>query len=250
MQSRSGPAWEAALAGVPQQRNGEEAVDEAIGGPDDDPMPEADLAPLPPTPPQSIEEMKAAGYSATELRAAMYRAHELKCAGFTLPQLRQARFRAAELRETNYPAMDLIAVGYTFQELKDGGFPTVELLRAAGHSATELISLRYSLAELREGGFTFTELRALNQFSDGELLDAGFKPSWDDILGDSKQPGQSSLLLMAKAGMLPEVKVELSAVVSGGGLFSMFGGGVEKSVNLELRVRHPDSSASAELYVA
>ena len=36
MQNRSGPAWEAALAGVPQQRHGEEAVDQAIGGADDD----------------------------------------------------------------------------------------------------------------------------------------------------------------------------------------------------------------------
>ena len=55
MQSRSGPAWEAALAGVPQQRNGEEAVDEAIGGADDD---------CGSSPPSSQE----AGYSAEQLK--------------------------------------------------------------------------------------------------------------------------------------------------------------------------------------
>jgi intracellular multiplication protein IcmE len=230
--------------------------------------------------------LKAAGFSAAELKAAKFLASDLKEAGFTLMQLKQARFKvhfarsehrrrsgppfrlptpdartphasapvccgqASEVRQANYPASDPIAVGYTFAELKEGGYPAAELLRActaasrtlpaiallcfshvwtrallamqaAGYSAAELVALRYTLAEICAGGYAFRDLLDLGiELSD--LIVAGFTLSAAELsLLEPEPPSVGSNLSLESTkstfwGGQPTVSVRLRLQVHHG----------------------------------
>lgn len=120
----------------------------------------------------SAKALKAAGFSAKELRDAGFTAAELKAAGFSAKELRSAGFSAAELKEAGFSAAELKEAGFSAAELKDAGF-SAEELRAAGFSAAELKDAGFSAEELRAAGFSATELLSAG-FTAKELLDAGF----------------------------------------------------------------------------
>lgn len=120
----------------------------------------------------SAQALKAAGYSAKDLKDAGFTAAELKAAGFSAKDLKDAGFTAKELKDAGFNAADLKAAGFNAQELKDAGF-TAAQLKAAGFSAQELKAAGFSAKDLKDAGFSAAELKAAG-FSASQLKDAGF----------------------------------------------------------------------------
>jgi intracellular multiplication protein IcmE len=92
--------------------------------------------------------MKAAGYTADELRKAGFTAAELKDAGFTPEELKAAGFSAKELKDAGFSAAQLKAAGFSPKDLKDAGF-TAKDLKDAGFDPKDIKSAGYSDDELR-----------------------------------------------------------------------------------------------------
>ncbi|KTD32661.1 protein IcmE (DotG) [Legionella moravica] len=123
----------------------------------------------------SAAALKAAGYSAKELKDAGFTAAELKAAGFSAKDLKDAGFSAKELRDAGFSAQDLKAAGFSAKELKDAGFSAAEL-KAAGFSAAQLKAAGFSAKDLKDAGFSAADLKNAG-FSAKELKDAGFSAS-------------------------------------------------------------------------
>ncbi|HCX3267265.1 TPA: type IVB secretion system protein DotG/IcmE [Legionella pneumophila] len=123
----------------------------------------------------SAAALKAAGYTAKELKDAGFTAAELKAAGFSAKDLKDAGFTAKELRDAGFSAQELKDVGFSAKELKDAGFSAAEL-KAAGFTAAQLKAAGFSAKDLKDAGFSAAELKAAG-FSAKELKDAGFSAS-------------------------------------------------------------------------
>ncbi|HAU1295615.1 TPA: type IVB secretion system protein DotG/IcmE [Legionella pneumophila] len=133
----------------------------------------------------TAKELKDAGFTAAELKAAGFSAKDLKDAGFTAKELRDAGFSAQELKDAGFSAKDLKDAGFSAAELKAAGFTAAQLkaagfsakdLKDAGFSAAELKAAGFDAKELKDAGFTAAELKAAG-FSAKELKDAGFSAS-------------------------------------------------------------------------
>ncbi|HAT6372560.1 TPA: type IVB secretion system protein DotG/IcmE [Legionella pneumophila] len=123
----------------------------------------------------SAAALKAAGYTAKELKDAGFTAAELKAAGFSAKDLKDAGFTAKELRDAGFSAQELKDVGFSAKDLKDAGFSADEL-KAAGFTAAQLKAAGFSAKDLKDAGFSAAELKAAG-FSAKELKDAGFSAS-------------------------------------------------------------------------
>ncbi|HAT1893556.1 TPA: type IVB secretion system protein DotG/IcmE, partial [Legionella pneumophila] len=123
----------------------------------------------------SAAALKAAGYTAKELKDAGFTAAELKAAGFSAKELKDAGFTAKELRDAGFSAQELKDVGFSAKDLKDAGFSAAEL-KAAGFTAAQLKAAGFSAKDLKDAGFSAAELKAAG-FSAKELKDAGFSAS-------------------------------------------------------------------------
>ncbi|ERH42654.1 IcmE protein [Legionella pneumophila str. Leg01/53] len=123
----------------------------------------------------SAAALKAAGYTAKELKDAGFTAAELKAAGFSAKDLKDAGFTAKELRDAGFSAQELKDVGFSAKDLKDAGFSAAEL-KAAGFTAAQLKAAGFSAKDLKDAGFSAAELKAAG-FSAKELKDAGFSAS-------------------------------------------------------------------------
>ncbi|HIG0430933.1 TPA: type IVB secretion system protein DotG/IcmE [Legionella pneumophila] len=123
----------------------------------------------------SAAALKAAGYTAKELKDAGFTAAELKAAGFSAKDLKDAGFTAKELRDAGFSAQELKDVGFSAKDLKDAGFSAAEL-KAAGFTAAQLKAAGFSAKDLKDAGFSSAELKAAG-FSAKELKDAGFSAS-------------------------------------------------------------------------
>ncbi len=123
----------------------------------------------------SAAALKAAGYTAKELKDAGFTAAELKAAGFSAKDLKDAGFTAKELRDAGFSAQELKDVGFSAKDLKDAGFSAAEL-KAAGFTAAQLKAAGFSAKDLKDAGFSAAELKAVG-FSAKELKDAGFSAS-------------------------------------------------------------------------
>ncbi|KGP62564.1 type IV secretion protein IcmE [Legionella norrlandica] len=120
----------------------------------------------------NAKDLKDAGFSAKELHDAGFSAAELKDAGFSANELKDAGFSAAELKKAGFSAAQLKAAGFSAKELKDAGFSAAEL-KSAGYSAKDLKDAGFSAAELKSAGFSAKELKDAG-FSAAELKNAGF----------------------------------------------------------------------------
>jgi uncharacterized protein YjbI with pentapeptide repeats len=125
----------------------------------------------------SAAELRVVGFSATELKAAEFKLPELKIAGFPATELKAAAFSLAELKAqlfsvrqlkvAEFSLRELKAGGFTAVQLRDGGFPVADLkahftaaeLKGAGVSATALKGAGFSATALKEAGFSATELK-------------------------------------------------------------------------------------------
>ncbi|WP_044502446.1 type IVB secretion system protein DotG/IcmE [Legionella pneumophila] len=123
----------------------------------------------------SAAALKAAGYTAKELKDAGFTAAELKAAGFSAKDLKDAGFTAKELRDAGFSAQELKDVGFSAKDLKDAGFSAAEL-KAAGFSAKELKDAGFSASDLKNAGFSAKELKDAG-FSASDLKNAGFSAS-------------------------------------------------------------------------
>ena len=115
----------------------------------------------------SAKELKDAGFSAAELKAAGFSAKELKDAGYSAAELKAAGFSAKDLKDAGFSAAELKAAGFSAKELKDAGFSAAEL-KAAGFSAKELKDAGFSAAELKAAGFSATELKNAGMSAAGQ----------------------------------------------------------------------------------
>jgi intracellular multiplication protein IcmE len=95
--------------------------------------------------------MKAAGFTASQLKDAGYSAKELKDAGFTPSELRNAGFTAKELKDAGFSAQDLKDAGFTAKQLKDAGF-SASALKAAGYSDRAIADAGFSAPALEAAG--------------------------------------------------------------------------------------------------
>lgn len=139
----------------------------------------------------SAKDLKAAGFSAAELKAAGFNAKDLKDAGFSAQELKDAGFSAKDLKDAGFSAKDLKAAGFSAQELKDAGFTAGDLknagfsakeLKDAGFSATDLKNAGFGAKELKDAGFSADDLQKAG-FSSAQLASAGFPPDQSQVAG-------------------------------------------------------------------
>lgn len=163
----------------------------------------------------SAQALKAAGYSAKDLKDAGFTAAELKAAGFNAKDLKDAGFTAKELKDAGFTAADLKDAGFNAQELKDAGFSAADLkkagftaaqLKAAGFTAKDLKDAGFSAADLKNAGFSAKDLKDAG-FSAADLKNAGFGAKDLKDAGfsaaDLKNAGFTASQLQA-AGFSPE----------------------------------------------
>lgn len=159
---------------------------------------------------------RISGCSAAALRAAGYTADDLKKAGFSAAELRAAGFSPEELRKAGYSARELLDAGFSPEELKNAGFSSADILDAesilpagitsdmvrkagcdvetlkrerlagvsaymikklAGCSAAALKAAGFSEDDLLRAGLTPEQLAALKKLSDNEIKAAGCDPA-------------------------------------------------------------------------
>jgi intracellular multiplication protein IcmE len=156
----------------------------------------------------SAQALKAAGYSAKELKDAGFTAAELKAAGFSANDLKNAGFSAKELRDAGFSAAELKAAGFSAKDLKDAGYSAAEL-KAAGFSAAQLKAAGFSAKDLKDAGFSAADLKAAG-FSAKDLKDAGFSAAELKAAGfsarDLKAAGFSAAELKAAGFSAKDLK--------------------------------------------
>jgi uncharacterized protein YjbI with pentapeptide repeats len=140
-------------------------------------------------------QLKTAGYTATELKAANVSAANLKTVGYSATELKTANVSALEMRTVGYTATELKSANITPTELKTVGYTATEMkaanitpteLKTAGFNASELIVASVTNAQLKTAGYTATELKAANVsttqmktvgYTATELKDANISPT-------------------------------------------------------------------------
>jgi len=105
--------------------------------------------------PEALSKAHAQGVSAAELKYCG--AAALKAAGYTAKELKDAGFTAGELREAGFSAQDLKDAGFTAKELKDAGF-SADDLKNAGFSAKELKDAGFTDGDLVRAGYSSEEI--------------------------------------------------------------------------------------------
>ena len=113
----------------------------------------------------SVPSLKAAGYSAKQLKEAEIDAAALTAAGFDVQELRAAGFGARALREAGFDASELRAEGYDARSLKKAGFDASAFHRA-GVSPDEIRAIFDIPADVKEA--------VGRQFAPNTLKAAGF----------------------------------------------------------------------------
>jgi intracellular multiplication protein IcmE len=146
--------------------------------------------------------MKAAGYTAAELRKAGFTAAELKNAGFTAAQLKDAGFSAKELHAAGFTAQQLKDAGFSLAQLKGAGFSAGEL-KNAGFTVAQLKAAGYSAKDLKEAGISAALLKDAG-FSDQELQDAGF-PSPSSTVAGLENANQPTTAIPSVVTNLPTI---------------------------------------------
>lgn len=124
--------------------------------------------------------VRAAGYTAGDLKNIGYSAEQLRKCGFNLQQLVSAGYNAKDLKAAGYTAKTLQSAGFTPGELKAAGFDKINCdvkalkkARAAGASASILKSAGCGVAALKAAGYTAAQLKSAG-FTARELKNAGF----------------------------------------------------------------------------
>lgn len=134
------------------------------------------------------------GCSVNQLKAAGFTARELKDAGFSAADLKKAGFTPEELKGAGYTARDLLNAGYTPAELANGGYSAAQIKAAQaelppGFTPDDVKTAGCDVDVLKKekaAGVSATSIRqyagcsaqALKAagFSDDELANAGFTP--------------------------------------------------------------------------
>ena len=148
-------------------------------------------------------------------------------------------------------------MGYSFAEMKEGGYPPVDLLRVAGYSAEELVAMQYSLAELYASGYSFEEVGQLGCFTEEELAAAGYVltdpdkkqlEEWtatqEEIIASSPAPAQPR-----RVGPKPMVQASLTCetVLEGPSWLPCLPGMTRTYVKLNLQVGRRKKKPGASL---
>lgn len=156
----------------------------------------------------TAKELKAAGFSPQELKVAGFTAKELTDAGFTPAQLKTAGYSAKELKDAGFSPKRLLDAGFNPKELKDAGFTAKDLsdigltakqLKDAGFTPEDLKAAGFSAADLRDAGFTPEELKT-GGYTEGDLIRAGFTPEEVGLVKPTIQPVVKQQLSPAETG--------------------------------------------------
>lgn len=158
----------------------------------------------------SIDQLKAAGFTATELKNAGFTAADLKKAGFSAAQLKQAGFTARDLMNAGFTPMEVKAAGYSSadvtaaenelppgispDDIKDSGCDVDALRREriagvsaklikqyAGCGAQALKAAGFTDDDLTNAGFTPQQM-AVGASSDSVIRAAGCDPAKLNVL--------------------------------------------------------------------
>mmetsp|Transcript_16112 Transcript_16112/g.16244 ORF Transcript_16112/g.16244 Transcript_16112/m.16244 type:complete len:598 (-) Transcript_16112:40-1833(-) len=149
----------------------------------------------------TIEELKDAGNTASQLVAAgvslhdlvrvNYHCRSLLAAGFTLSQLipfgfstsqfRDAGCTVGELLTVNFTPKEILLAGYPLQQCLDAGIPIIALhstfparaFREMGCDATQMKQGGFTAFDLRHGGYTIPQITEAG-YSVGDIVTAGF----------------------------------------------------------------------------
>jgi len=115
-----------------------------------------------------LRELRSLGFSARELRESLgpTAARELRAAGFTATQLKLADFDAWQLEEAGYSIPEILDAGFCAQQMHYTSL-SADGMRDAGFGAKELWEAGYSRRQLE---FQFTE-EELNEAGIGERED-------------------------------------------------------------------------------
>ena len=97
---------------------------------------------------RSLKELRAAGFTCTELLAS---------GAFSIRELRSGGVKASELRGAGCPIYDMRP--FSISELRMGGYPADELRATSQYTTGELRSGGYSAAEMRDAGFSAMDLK-------------------------------------------------------------------------------------------
>ncbi len=138
----------------------------------------------------SAAQLKAAGFSADELRRAGFTAADLKAAGFSPEELKKAGYSARDLLNAGFSPQTLSQAGFSEEEIKKGtaALPpgvTMSQLKKAGCSIETLKRERLagvSAEAIRQSaGCSAAALKAAG-FTDEDLKRAGFNPADDKTI--------------------------------------------------------------------
>ncbi|AWN75378.1 TPA: type IVB secretion system protein DotG/IcmE [Legionella anisa] len=153
----------------------------------------------------SVEQLKAAGFTAKELRDAGFSAADLKRAGFTPEELRAAGFTARDLLNAGFTPDDLAKAGYSAADIKAAenelppgitpddvkksgcdvdvlrkerlaGVSATLIKRYAGCSAQALKAAGFTDADLANAGFTPQQIGSASPLTDAQIKAAGCDP--------------------------------------------------------------------------
>ncbi len=153
----------------------------------------------------SAEQLKAAGYTAKELRDAGFSAADLKRAGYTPEELKAAGYSARDLLNAGFTPDELAKAGYSQADIKAGGTELppgitpddikkagcdVDALKKekaagvsaalikqhAGCSAQALKAAGFTDQELANAGFAAQQIKAATPLTDAQIKAAGCDP--------------------------------------------------------------------------
>lgn len=150
----------------------------------------------------SIDQLKAANFSAKDLKDAGFSAADLKNAGFSAEELKGAGFTARDLLNAGFTPADLAKAGFTAGQIKAGsmelppgitaddvkntgcdvdalkkereaGVSAALIKQYAGCSAQALKAAGFTDSELSDAGFTAQQISAAVPLTDTEIKAAG-----------------------------------------------------------------------------
>jgi hypothetical protein len=147
---------------------------------------------------KTVREMRAAGWSLSDMKDAGFDAGFLLAEGCSESELKRMNFTASQMKNAGCSVQQLKAGEFSVAELKSAGFDVGSLL-AGGCSVSELKNVNFTASQMKNAGcsvqqlkreFGLAELRAAS-FDVAALLSAGF------ILFEMRTAGFSASSLKA-----------------------------------------------------
>jgi biotin operon repressor len=145
----------------------------------------------------SPEELKAAGFTAVELKEAGCNFSSIKSTGFNLRQLKDAGFQASLFKSDGCSVVQLMEAGFTARELRRAGFDFLSL-KSAGFNLKQLKDAGFQASAFKSDGCSVAQLRQVG-FTARELLHSSAQESEDFPKSEHHEEIQRQLLMKVEA---------------------------------------------------